>query len=438
MASSAALTSTASRFCATSSARPSNSSTSRSGGVLSGTMAVAVLGDHRQRAAGEVAVVVGQLGVVAGLEPRGRDRPVLAEGHLAQQVEAQRVGAVGVHDLERVEHVAQRLGHLVLVHQQVAVDEHLARHLDVGRHQQRGPEHRVELEDVLGDHVHRGRPEGVGQVLALARVGQRRVVVQERVHPHVDHLLVVPRDRHAPGDPRARQREVAQPALDERQRLVVARARAHEVRPLGVQLLEPLLERRELEEPVLLVLAVQLDQVDRAAVALQDLVLGLEVRAARAVPALVQVLVDVAVLLDPLHDPLDHRAVLGVAGADEEVVGGVHPPRHLLEPLGVLVGQLARGDALSLRRQRHRLAVLVGAREEEDLLAALAHVAGQHVGGDGRVDVPQVGLAVHVVDRGGYVVGHATTDPTSGRRGFSRHIGWVSSVMPMRTPDRGT
>ena len=53
-----------------------------------------------------------------------------------------------------------------------------------------------------------------------------------------------------------------------------------------------------------------------------------------------------------------------------------------------------------------RLAVLVGAGEEEDILAALAHVAREHVGGDRRVGVAEVRLAVHVVDGRRDVVGH--------------------------------
>ena len=63
-------------------------------------------------------------------------------------------------------------------------------------------------------------------------------------------------------------------------------------------------------------------------------------------------------------------------------------------------------DPLALGRQRDRLAVLVGAGEEEDVLAALAHVAGEDVGGDRRVGVAEVGLGVDVVDRRGDVEAH--------------------------------
>ena len=114
---------------------------------------VAVAPDHPDRAAGEVAELVGELGLVAQLEGRGGDRAVLPEGHLAQQVEAQRVGAEALDHRERVEHVAQRLAHLLAVHQQVAVHEDVLGQLELGGHQQRGPVDGVEAQDVLRDQV---------------------------------------------------------------------------------------------------------------------------------------------------------------------------------------------------------------------------------------------------------------------------------------------
>ena len=81
---------------------------------------------------------------------------------------------------------------------------------------------------------------------------------------------------------------------------------------------------------------------------------------------------------------------------------------HLLEVHDVAVGQLARGDALALGHVGDRLAVLVRAGEEEHVLAALAHVAREHVGGDRRVRVAEVRLRVHVVDGRGDVEAHGS------------------------------
>src|SRR5439155_22389748 len=172
------------------------------------------------------------------------------------------------------------------------------------------------------------------------------------------------------------------------------------------QALERLLERAQPEEPVLLVLARERDLVDEARGARARLGLGLEVRAARAVPALVRALVDVAVVLHAREDLL-HAALVPLIGrADEEVVGDLEQGHERLEALRVAVGEPLRRDALPLGGQRHGLAVLVGARQEEHLLPALAHVAREDVAADRRVRVPEMRRGVDVVDRRGDVERH--------------------------------
>ena len=84
--------------------------------------------------------------------------------------------------------------------------------------------------------------------------------------------------------------------------------------------------------------------MDRALVAVDELAVGLEVGAARAVVTLVVAVVHVARVVDPLQHLLDGRLVLGVAGADEEVVRRVHPRDEVLELRRVAVDQLLRGE----------------------------------------------------------------------------------------------
>ncbi len=177
---------------------------------------------------------------------------------------------------------------------------------------------------------------------------------------------------------------------------------------LGVQALERLLEGRQAEEVVLLRFPAQLDLVDRAAVAVENLVLHLEVGAARAVPALVQALVDVAVVVGALQHLLDLALVLLIGGADEEVVGDAELGHQRLETLGVAVGELLRLEPLGMGGVGDRFAVLVGAGQEEDVLPTLAHVPGEHVGGDRRVRVAEVRLRIDVVDGGRDVERHRT------------------------------
>jgi len=134
------------------------------------------------------------------------------------------------------------------------VDEHPLRNLDLGGHQEGGPVDRVELEDVLRQDVER-RPELLGDVL-IGSVAERRVVVEERVEPDVDHLVGVPGDGHPPLQGRPGERDVLQALLDEGERLVAPEVRRDELGPLLVEALEIRLEGGQLEEPVLLLLLV--------------------------------------------------------------------------------------------------------------------------------------------------------------------------------------
>ena len=207
----------------------------------------AVLGDDRQHALAEIAVGVGEVAVDAADQGALLEVAVVAERHLAQQEVAHRVEPVGLHQLVGVDDVAQRLGHLLPFVGPPAVGEHALRRREAGRHQEGRPEHAMEADDVLADHVQVGRPvlpqrvAGVG----IAALGD---VVGERVEPDVHDVLGIAGHRHAPGEAGARHREVLQPALDEAQDLVAPAVRPDEARVLLVERQQPVGPGRELEE----------------------------------------------------------------------------------------------------------------------------------------------------------------------------------------------
>ena len=136
------------------------------------------------------------------------------------------------------------------------------------------------------------------------------------------------------------------------------------------------------------------------AASVDELVLVLEGLAAKAVEALVGGEVDV-VVLDPAPDELlDALHVVGIGRTDEPVVRD--PPRagHLLELGRVLIHERTGGDPLGLRRDVVPRRVLVRARQEEDVTAALAMEPGQRVRAGLLVSVMETGAIVHVIDRG--------------------------------------
>ena len=122
------------------------------------------------------------------------------------------------------------------------MDRHPLRRLEIGGQAEGGPDHRVELEDVLGQHVQAGGPVALAQILPLAGEGQRRDVVEQGVEPDVHPLLGVPGQRQPPFQRRPRKRDVFEAALDEGDRLVAAEVGHDEVGTRLVQVFELALE----------------------------------------------------------------------------------------------------------------------------------------------------------------------------------------------------
>src|SRR5689334_7783319 len=115
-------------------------------------------------------------------------------------------------------------------------------------------------------------------------------------------------------------------------------------------------------------------------------------------------------VVDALKHFLDRPLVLLVARANEEVHRRVDALGQLAELRRVSVDQFLRTDTLALSGLSDRLAMLIGPREEEDLLPALAHVPGKDVRRDRRVRMAEMRLGVHVVDRRRQEVSQGTSD----------------------------
>ena len=112
-------------------------------------------------------------------------------------------------------------------------------------------------------------------------------------------------------------------------------------------------------------------------------------------------------------------ALLG--GADEVVVRAVQPLDHGLEARHVAVDQFAAAVMPSLRRGLlDLLAVLVGAGEEEHVVAVEPHEARDGVGRDHLIGMPDMRRAVRIGDRGRDVIaglfGHVAALVSTARR----------------------
>ena len=116
----------------------------------------------------------------------------------------------------------------------------------------------------------------------------------------------------------------------------------------------------------------------------------------------------VAVAVHGLEELLHHRVVVARGGPGEQVVGQPEVDQVVHDHRVVLVGQLAGGHALLVGGHQDRGAVLVGARDHQDVVARHPHVPAEHVGGHTETGhVADVARAVGVrPGDGGQDMGH--------------------------------
>ncbi len=329
-------------------------------------------------------------------------------GRLAQQEVARGVGPEAKDERHRVDHVAGGLRELAALARDEALPELARRHRHASRVEHCRPVQAVEADDVLANEVQPlvGAHPVVAIVGRVVGEAEGRDVVAERVDPHVEDVVRLLGDRDPPLHPRAADAEVLEPLLDHPEDLVPSRLGADLQRVALDRLAQPALVGRQPEEEVLLLRPLAGSLVIGADVArLLQLLLVLEALAARAVPARVGAAVDGVAPVGCLRDPqllpeAQHAALVDqVGGADEAVVADVVALPQLAEGRRDPVAVLLLGDALLARDTLDVLAVLVGAGQEEDVVAGEPARARERVGRDRGVRVADVRHVVHVVDR---------------------------------------
>ena len=251
----------------------------------------------------------------------------------------------------------------------------------------------------------------------------RSDVVGQRIGPHVHDMCRIAGHRDAPVERRARDRQVLEAAFDEAHDLVAPLERQDELR-VRVVVREQLLAVARQAETVRLLLG----PLDRRAERLAAHAIGadgrlvlLEIRLlAHRVPARVGVEVDVAGIGHPAPQRLARGVVARLGRADEIVVRDGERREQLAEARRVAVGQFLRRNAGLQRGLLHLEAVLVGAGQEVHLMVVETRKPGHHVARDRRIGVPEMGLAVGIVDRRRDVEGLASAHGIGAPWGPSR------------------
>src|SRR6266849_6448822 len=212
-----------------------------------GDLTAAILLDHCEDAAGEVAEAVGEVAVVALNERVVTEISVLPEYGLAQKIVAKRIHAEDMDDGPRATDVAERLAHLGTVHEQPAVRPDLFRQREAGGHQEGGPVHGVEANDFLADEMEIGGP--VSRFLVI-RAADCTEIRGQGIEPDVEDVRLFSRHGNAPANCGARDAEIAEAAFYETEYFIAAGFRLDKTRVLGVPIEKRFLKGRKFEEIV--------------------------------------------------------------------------------------------------------------------------------------------------------------------------------------------
>src|SRR5229473_2576455 len=272
---------------------------------------VAILFDHCQRAASEVAETIGEVAVVARDERVVAKVAVLAKDGFAQKIVAQRVHAEHIHNRARLNNVSFGLAHLAAVHEQPAVRPDLLWQRHHRRHQESGPVNGVKSDDFFPNKMQIGRPVAALLVIWAA---DRREIRGECIEPYVKNVRLFAGHRNAPANRRARDAEVLEPALDKAKDFIAARFGLYEIRILRVEIKERLLKRGELKKIILF------GDGFGGAAAVRTILSGLHVDIRVVVNAVLSRVVagiDVTVFPALAEEPLHGVCVLYFRGADE-------------------------------------------------------------------------------------------------------------------------
>ena len=358
---------------------------------------------HGQASVEQVAQVVGQVGIDTADEAVAAEIAVLAQLDVVQEVVTDGIGAKFLEQRDRIYHVTFGLGHLFTVHDEPAMAVYHFRQLDTKAHEHDGPNDGVETDDFLPHQVHIGRPEFLEFFRIVHDAGSGEVVHQ-CVEPYVHHVLRVEGHLDAPGEAGARYAQVFQAALHELDHFISAGFRLDEGR-VFFDVFHPTVSiLGHFEEIGFFTDSLQRAAAVGADVIFVELIFRPEGFAGDAVPAFVLAFVNVALVIGALEEHLHHLLVAFFGGADEVVIGNIEFLPQLLEHSHDFIGVLDRCDAGFFGLLLDLLAVLVGAGQEQYIVAVKALETSHAVCDGCAIGMSDMQLRAGVVNRSGDII----------------------------------
>ena len=366
---------------------------------------------HRDGAGNEVAQHVRKVGIIPLGDEFPGNLPVIVEGHFVQDEITDGVHAVQPRQVVGIDDVALGFGHFPLALQEPGMTEHLFGQRLPHRHEEDRPIDGVETDDVLADEVQIGPavilPIFLIQfaVIAVGVESDARDIVDERVQPDIDDVLLVEIHGNAPLERGTGHAQILQALFQEViHHLVLAGYGLNELGVFFDVLDETVGIFAHFEEIRLLAGGLDLSAAI-GALAVDELALRPERFARRAIHALVRALIDVALFVKLAENFLYFPDMVLIRCADEIVIGRIHEIPYAADLRGHFVDVFLGGHARRRGLLFDLLSVFVRARLEIYVVPLRALEPRDGVGENDLIGIADVRLTRRVGNRRGDVIG---------------------------------
>ena len=301
----------------------------------------------------------------------------------------------------RIEHISLGFAHFIRAEEEPGVAEELFRQRLAERHEKDGPIDGMEAHDILADDMAIRRPVFcIGCAGGVNIEAERRCIIKQRVDPHIDDVLLVKRHGNAPGKGGTGNAKILQSRFKEVIHHLLAAALRRD--PVGVFLniaQQAILMGAHTEEIGFFFCFLQRSAaIGAAAAVVMRLRFGEEGFARHAIPALISILINIALLVKTGENALHRGDMIRIRCADETGIGDPHEIPNAFDLARNAVDIFLGADARLFGAAFDFLAVLVRAGQKEDVISALALIPRDGIGCDGFIGVADVRLAGAVCD----------------------------------------
>ena len=260
----------------------------------------------------------------------------------------------------------------------------------------------MEADDLLAYHVNICGPVMLIIIIPIIEIAHARGIVEQRIHPHVNHMAGIEVYGDAPFEGRTGNAQILQTRLDEVIDHLIDAGSGLKKRTGFQQFLYRFCIFGQFEE-ICFLFCIANGAAAVRTFAVYQLTFGPEALTGSAVHSLVCSFIDVPVVIHLFKDLLNGLHMVIIRGADKPIIGDVHQLPEILNALGAfydIVYKLLRSDLRLFCLFFDLLSVLIGSGQKHDIITAHPFISGDRIRRHRAVSMSDVQFVGRVINWG--------------------------------------